>query len=98
MILGRRCWYCCRMWDVGFTEGVQRSQSDWRSLKGGRSRCRRKPSLALRGAVVIAMTKSWAAQVLRGQRSPRPPEASPSWLMRIAIAEGAGIDCWLRLS
>ena len=38
------------------------------------------------------MTKSGAAQVC-GHRSPRPPEASPSWLIR--IAEG-GIDGWLR--
>ncbi len=43
-------------------------------------------------AVIIVMMKSGAAQVL-GQRRPRLPEASPSWLMR--IAEG-GINGWLR--
>jgi hypothetical protein len=43
-------------------------------------------------AVVIVMVKSGAARV-RGQRRPRPPEASPSWLIR--IAEG-GIDDWSR--
>ena len=91
-ILGRRCWYHCRMWEVVLIEGVKRSQSDWWSLKGRRSRCRLKSSLALRVAVVIVMTKSGAAWV-RGHRSPRLPEASPIWLMR--IAEG-GIDGWLR--
>ncbi len=44
-------------------------------------------------AVVIVMMKSGAAQV-QEQRRPRPPEASPSWLMR--IAEG-GIDGWSRM-
>ena len=91
-IFGRRCWYRCRMWEVVLTEGVKRSHSDWCSLKGRRSRCRRKPCLALRMAVVIVMTKSGAARV-RGLRIPRPPDASPSWLMR--IAEG-GIVGWLR--
>ena len=43
-------------------------------------------------AAVIVMMKSGAARV-RGQMTPRPPEASPSWLMR--IAEG-GIDGWPR--
>ncbi len=73
-------------------EGVKRLQSDWWSLKGRRSRCRQKPCLALRVAVVIVMMKSGAAWV-RGHRSPRPTEASPSWLMRI---EEGGIDGWLR--
>ena len=91
-IFGRRCWYRCRMWEVVLIEGVKRSQSNWWSLKGRRSRCRRKPCLALRVAVVIVMTKSRAARV-RGHRCPRLPEASPSWLTR--IAEG-GIDGWLR--
>jgi len=91
-IWGRRCWYHCRMWEVVLTEGVKRLQSDWWSLKGRRSQWRRKSCLALRVAVVIVMTKSGAAQVC-GHRSPRPPEASPSWLIR--IAEG-GIDGWLR--
>ena len=90
--LGRRCWYCCRIWEVVLTEGVKRSQSDWWRLKGRRSRCRQKPCLALRVGVVIVMTKSGAARV-RGHRSPRLPDASPSLLMR--IAEG-GIDGWLR--
>ncbi len=48
--------------------------------------------LSIRMAVIIVMMKSGAARV-QGQRRPRPPEASPSWLMR--IAEG-GIDGWLR--
>ena len=91
-IFGRRCWYRCRMWEVVLTEGVKRLHSDWCSLKGRRSRCRRKPCLAFRMAVVIVMTKSGAARV-RGLRLPRPPDASPSWLMR--IAEG-GIVGWLR--
>ena len=91
-IFGRRCWYCCRMWEVVLTEGVNRLHSDWCSLKGWRSRCRRKPCLALRMAVVIVMTKSGAARV-RGLRIPRPLDASLSWLMR--IAEG-GIVGWLR--
>ena len=43
-ILRRRCWYHCRMWEVGLTEGVKRWQSNWWSLKGRRSLCRRKPS------------------------------------------------------
>jgi hypothetical protein len=73
-------------------EGGKRSLSVWWSLKSSRSQCRRKPCLALWVAVVIVMMKSGAVRV-RGHRSPRPPEASPSWLMR--IAEG-GIDCWLR--
>ena len=42
--------------------------------------------------MVIVMMKSGAAWV-QGQRRPRPPEASPSWLMR--IAEG-GINSWPR--
>ena len=88
VILGRRCWYRCGMWEVVLKEGVKRSQSDWWSLKGSRSRCRRKQCLALWVVVVIVTTKSGAARV-RGHISPRPPEASPSWLMR--IAEG-GID------
>ena len=91
-IFGRRCWYRWRMWEVVLMEGVKRSHIDWCSLKGRRSRCRLKPCLALRVAVVIVMTKSGAARV-RGLRIPRPPDASPSWLMR--IAEG-GIDCLLR--
>ena len=45
-ILGRRCWYHCRMWEVVLTEGVKRSHSDWWSLKSRRSRCRQKPCLA----------------------------------------------------
>jgi hypothetical protein len=73
-ILGGRCCYRCRMWEVVLIEGVKRSQSDWWSLKGRRSRCRQKLCLALRGAVVIVMTKSGAARVC-GHRSPRPPEA-----------------------
>ena len=60
-ILGRRCWYHCRMWEVVLIEGVKRSQSDWWSLKDSRSRCRRKQCLALRVVVVIVMTKSGAA-------------------------------------
>ena len=44
VILRRRCWYHCRMWEVGLTEGVKRWQSNWWSLKGRRSLCRRKPS------------------------------------------------------
>ena len=91
-IFGRRCWYRCRMWEVVLAEGVKRLHSDWCSLKGRRFRCRQKPCLALRVAVVIAMMKSGAARV-RGLRIPRPPDASPSWLMR--IAEG-GIIGWLR--
>jgi hypothetical protein len=63
-ILGRRYWYCSRMWEVVvLTEGVKRSQSDWWSLKGRRSQWRRKPCLALRVAVVIVMTNSGAARV-----------------------------------
>ena len=80
-ILGRRCWYHCRVWEVVLTEGVKRLQSDWWSLKGRRSRWRGKPCLALWVVVVIVMAKSGAARV-RGQRSPRPLEA--------------GIDGWLR--
>ena len=91
-ISGRRCWYRCRMWEVVLMEGVKRLHSDWCSLKGRRSRCRQKPCLALRVAVVIVMTKSGAAWV-RGLRIPRPPDVSPCWLMR--IAEG-GIVGWLR--
>ena len=91
-IFGRRCWYRWRMWEVVLMEGVKRSHIDWCSLKGRRSRCRLKPCLALRVAVVIVMTKSGAARV-RGLRIPRPPDASPSWLM--SIAEG-GIVGWLR--
>jgi hypothetical protein len=44
-------------------------------------------------AVVIVMMKPGAAWV-RGQRRPRPPEASPSWLMRIAES---GVDGWSRM-
>jgi hypothetical protein len=44
-------------------------------------------------AVVIVMMKSGAARV-QGQKRPRPPEASPSWLMRIAEGE---IDGWSRM-
>ena len=33
----------CRMWEVVLTVGVKRSQSDWWSLKGRRSRWRQKP-------------------------------------------------------
>ena len=91
-IFGRRCWYCCRMWEVVLTEGVKRSHSDWCSLKGRRSRCRQKLCLALQVDVVIVMTKSGAAQI-RWLRIPRPPDASPSWLMR--IAEGVIVG-WLR--
>ena len=91
-IFGRRCWYRCRMWEVVLTEGGKRLHSDWCSLKGRRSWCKRKPCLALRMAVVIVMMKSGAAW-FRGLRIPRPPDASPSWLMR--IAEG-GIVGWLR--
>jgi hypothetical protein len=81
---GRRCWYRCKMWEVVLIEGVKSLQSDWWSLKGRRSRCRRKLCLTLQVAVVIVMTKSGAAQVCE-HRNPRPPEASPtSWLMRIA--------------
>ncbi len=49
--------------------------------------------LSIADGWVIVMMKSGAARV-RGQRRPRPPEASPSWLMR--IAEG-GIDGWSRM-
>ncbi len=79
-------------WEVVLMEGVKRSHIDWCSLKGRRSRCRLKPCLALRVAVVIVMMKSGAARV-RGLRIQRPPDASPSWLIR--IAEG-GIVGWLR--
>ncbi len=91
-IFGRRCWYRCRMWEVVLTEGVKRSHNDWCSLKGRRSWCRQKPCLALWVAVVIVVMNSGAARV-RGLRIPKPPEASPSWLMRIAED---GIIGWLR--
>ena len=73
-IFGGRCLYHCKIWEVVLIKGGKRSQSDWWSLKGRRSWCRRKSCLALWGAVVIVMTKSGAARV-RGHRSPRPPEA-----------------------
>jgi len=75
--LGRRFWYRCRMWELVFTGGMKRSQHDWWSLKGRRSQCKQKPCLALQVAVVSVMMMSGAARV-RGQKSPRPPEASLS--------------------
>ena len=58
-ILGRRCWYCCRMWEVVLTEGVKRLQSDWWTMEGetvfsvvgGRGHCNGK---------VWGCTSSWA--------------------------------------
>jgi hypothetical protein len=43
----------------------------------------RKPSFALRMAVVIVRMKS-GATLVRGQRRPRPSAARPSWLIRMA--------------
>ena len=88
---GRRCWNRCRMWEVGLVDVWKRLLRDWWSLKGRRSWWRRKPCCALRMAAAIVMTKSGAARV-RGQRMPRPPEARPSWLMRMAED---GIVGWL---
>jgi len=80
---GRRRWKRCRILEEGLVDLSKRLRRDWWSWKGSRSRWMRKPRWALRVAAVIVMTKSGAARV-RGQRRPRPPEASPSWLMRMA--------------
>ena len=88
---GRRRWKRCRILEEGLEDSSKRLRRDWWSWKGRRSRWMRKPCCALREAAVIVMTKSGAARV-RGQRMPRPPEARPSWLMR--MAEG-GMVGWL---